>query len=107
MLKFQADEHISTAVIVGLQRRGIDIISTADADLLGASDEEQLLRATETGRVLVTQDDDFLLLHSQAVSHAGIVFVQPRRPIGYIVRGLHFIHQMLSADEMQAHVEFL
>jgi len=56
---------------------------------------------------MVTQDDDFLTLHAQGIKHAGIVFVQPGKPIGYMVRGLHFIYQMMSAEAMHDHVEFL
>lgn len=37
-IKFQTDEHIPSAVITGLQRRNIDILSTPQAGLLGASD---------------------------------------------------------------------
>jgi hypothetical protein len=41
-IRFQADEHIPTAVIAGLQRRGIDALSTPKAGLLGATDKVQL-----------------------------------------------------------------
>jgi predicted nuclease of predicted toxin-antitoxin system len=42
---------------------------------LGATDEDQLALATQKQRVFVTQDDDFLVIHSQGIEHAGIVFV--------------------------------
>ncbi|MBE2201476.1 MAG: DUF5615 family PIN-like protein [Anaerolinea sp.] len=106
-IAYQADEHIPSAVIVGLQRRGIDVWSTRQAGLLGASDEDQLAFATRRQRVIITQDDDFLVLHAQGIEHAGIVFVQPGRTIGHAVRGLYFIYQMLTAVDMQNHVEFL
>jgi hypothetical protein len=106
-IKFQTDEHIPSAVIKGLQRRGIDVLSTKQAELLGATDEDQLALATQKQRVFVTQDDDFLVVHSQGIEHAGIVFVQPGKSIGYMVRGLHFIYQMMTAKAMQNHIEFL
>jgi predicted nuclease of predicted toxin-antitoxin system len=106
-IKFQTDEHIPSAVIKGLRRRGIDVLSTPEADLRGAADEEQLAFAAQKRRVFVTQDDDFLIIHSQGMEHAGIVFVQPGKSIGYMVRGLHFIFQMMTTDAMQNHVEFL
>ncbi|MCP4426366.1 MAG: hypothetical protein GY803_17885, partial [Chloroflexi bacterium] len=80
---------------------------TPQAGLLGASDKAQLALATQHQRVVVTQDSDFLALHAQEIEHAGIVFVQPGRSIGYMVRGLYFIYQMLTAVEMQNHIEFL
>ena len=106
-IKFQTDEHIPAAVILGLQQRGIDVLSTPQANLLGATDVSQLNHASQQQRVIVTQDDDFLILHAQGVEHAGIVFVQPDRAIGRMVRGLFFISQALTAEEMENHVEFL
>lgn len=106
-IRFQTDEHIPAAVIAGLKRRRIDVLSTPEAGLLGAADEVQLAFAAGQGRVFITEDDDFLTLHAQGAKHAGIVFVQPRQSIGYMVRGLHFIYQVLSAEEMENHVEFL
>lgn len=75
--------------------------------MLGASDEDQLAFATEKERVLFTQDDDFLRLHATGVEHRGIVYVHQGITIGDMVRGLHFIFQILSAKEMRNHVEFL
>ena len=106
-IKFQTDEHIPTAVILGLQQRGVDVLSTPQADLLGATDLLQLNYATQQQRVIVTQDDDFLILHAQGIEHAGIVFVQPSRTVGRMVRGLFFISQALTSEEMENHVEFL
>lgn len=106
-IKFQTDEHIPSAVITGLQRRNIDVLSTPQAGLLGGSDTDQLAFARQQQRVIVTQDDDFLTLHAQGIEHAGIVFVQPGKSIGYMVRGLHFIYQMMTAEAMSNHVEFL
>jgi predicted nuclease of predicted toxin-antitoxin system len=106
-IKFQTDEHIPSAVIKGLQRRGIDVLSTKQAGLLGVADEEQLAVATQNRRVFITQDNDFLVLHARNIEHAGIVFVQPGKSIGEIVLGLHFIYQTITTEAMQNHVEFL
>ncbi len=106
-IKFQTDEHIPSAVIIGLRRRGIDVLSTPQAELLGATDEDQLRFATQEQRVIVTQDDDFLALHAQGREHSGIVFVQLGTSIGHMVRGLHFIYQMMTIAIMHNHVEFL
>lgn len=106
-IRFQTDEHIPAAVIAGLRRRHIDVMSTPQAGLLGATDQKQLAFAVQEQRVLITQDDDFLALHAQGVKHTGIVFIQSLQSVGYMVRGLHFIYQILSAEEMENHVEFL
>ena len=106
-LKFQTDENISKVVINGLQRRGADVLSTPKAGLKGATDEEQLAFATQQGRVLVTHDDDFLSLHARGIEHSGIIFIQPNKPIGDTVRGLHLIYQVLTVEDMRNHVEFV
>ena len=37
----------------------------------------------------------------------GIVYVHQGALIGNMVRGLHFIYQLMNAEEMKNHVEFL
>ena len=106
-IKYYTDEHIPSAVVAGLRRRGINVLTTVEAGMLGATDEAQLALATEQQRVLFTQDDDFLSLHATGIEHAGIVYVHQGASIGHLVRGLHFIFQVLSPEKMTNHVEFL
>jgi predicted nuclease of predicted toxin-antitoxin system len=73
-VKFYTDEHSAKAVAEGLRRRGIDVVTTYEAGMLGASDREQLAFAASEGRVLFTKDADFLRLHGAGVRHAGIVY---------------------------------
>ena len=72
--KFYADECVTKAVIRGLQQRGADVLTVAEAGMLGATDEEHLAFAFAQERVIFTQDDDFLRLHAAGVEHAGIVY---------------------------------
>ena len=74
--------------------------------MLGASDEEHLIRAREDGRVIFTQDDDYLRL-AATTEHAGIVYAAQEKPIREIISGLMLIYQVLEAEEMWNHVEFL
>lgn len=91
-----------------LRRRGIDIVTAAEAGLLGASDKEQLSRAHTAGRVLVTHDPDFLRLHHQQHAHTGIAYCEHgTRTIGQIVAGLVLIYEALEPAEMVGRVEFL
>jgi len=78
-----------------------------EAGILGATDEEHLAFAQEEGRAIVTHDDDFLRLVAEADVHRGIVYLPERRSIGQTVRGLALITDVLDAEEMQGHVEFL
>jgi predicted nuclease of predicted toxin-antitoxin system len=106
-IKFYTDEHVPSAVTKGLRRRGVDVLTARERNLLTASDETQLTVATREGRVIFTQDADFLRLHAQGNSHAGIVYAHQTTPIGVIVRGLMLIYQILEPKDMQDHVEFI
>ena len=87
MLRFHLDEHVDTAIADGLRRRGIDV-TTTDAGLRGAADEDHIAFALPEIRVIVTKDPDFLQRHRAGVPHAGIAFTQ---------HGLRSIGQLLAA----------
>jgi predicted nuclease of predicted toxin-antitoxin system len=107
-IRFHLDEHISAHIAQGLRRRNIDVTTTADAGLVGASDGAQLEFATSSGRIVVTQDDDFLRLHGQGVAHAGIAYCQQQSTsVGEMLRRLILIYDLLSPEEMVGRVEFL
>jgi len=106
-IKFYTDEHVAKSVIRGLRQRGVDVLTVPEAGLLGASDKQHLKRANAEGRVVFTQDDDFLRLHADNIEHAGMVYAHQQTPIGEIIYGLMLIYQILDADEMLGHVEFL
>lgn len=106
-VKFYMDEHVPPAVTHGLRLRGVDVLTTKEARMLGASDEAQLHLAVGQGRVLFSQDEDFLALHQQGVSHAGIAYAPQQTSIGAIVRGLLLIYDVLAAEDMRGRVEFL
>ncbi len=76
--------------------------------LVSASDEEQLAFAREQGHVIMTHDEDFLILHSQEVPHAGLAYCPPDTPpIGHIMQALLLIWGVMEPEEMANHVEFL
>lgn len=78
-----------------------------EAGLLGASDLEDIERARQEGRVVFTQDADFLRLHAEDALHAWIVHARQGALVGDVIRGLMMIRQALTAEEMEGHVEFL
>jgi len=106
-IKFYMDEHVPPAVTRGLQLRGIDVTTTHETGMLGASDGTLLAYALSLERVLFSQDEDFLTLHQQGVPHAGVAYAPQQTPIGRLVRGLLLIHDILTAEEMRGRVEFL
>ena len=106
-IRLYTDEDVQGVIVSALRLRGVDVLTTKEAGMLGASDEEQLARAGSRGRVILTHDDDFLRLHARQIQHSGIVYAHQRTPIGEVIRGLMLVHQVLDAASMRNHVEFL
>jgi hypothetical protein len=99
---------VDWAVAAGLRQRGIDVTTTVETGLMGATDEDQLAFATANGRICVTRDPDFLVLHSRGISHAGIAYWHPkRRSVGQIVLDLTLLWRIATAEEMLGRVEYL
>lgn len=59
MLRLYADECVDARIVAGLRHRGLDVVTAADADLLGANDSAQLDRAIALDRVTMSSDHDF------------------------------------------------
>ena len=97
LICFHGDENLPFAILAGLRRRGVDVTSTPEAGLMGATDEEQLAFANEQGRVIITQDTDFLRLHAEGKEHCGIAFYQQgARAIGQVVAALLEMYEYLA-----------
>jgi predicted nuclease of predicted toxin-antitoxin system len=102
------DENCSKAIAAGLRRHGIDVTTTPEVGLLGALDEEQAAYARSCGRVIFTQDRDFLRIHASGTSHPGIAYCEKdTRTIGQIIRGLVDIWEILDPEDMVDHVEYI
>jgi hypothetical protein len=107
-IKFHLDESVSNAIALGLLRRGIDVTTTAEVGLIGASDREQIAFAVSQKRLLITHDDDFVVLHSRGINHAGIAYCdQKSRSIGEILNTLILIWEILEPEEVSNQLEFL
>lgn len=106
-IRFYTDEHVSRAVIRGLRQRGVNVLTVPEAGMMGAADEAHLALAHREGRVLFTQDADFLRLATAGAPHAGIVYIGQHTPPGAIIQRLMLVYQVLSAEEMVSNIEFL
>jgi uncharacterized protein with PIN domain len=105
---FHLDEHVDHAIARALRMRGIDVTTTTDANLAGAADEEHVEFGIRTGRVIFTQDADFVKLHRLGIAHAGIVYSSSHtRTICEVVRFLCLMHDCLTQEEMTGKVEFM
>ena len=106
-IRFYTDENVSRAVIDGLRRLGTDVLSTPEAGMLGKSDEEHLALASDHGRVLVTQDRDFLRLNRRGFPHTGIAYADEGTSISRMINGLILIYEVLEAEDMIGQVEYI
>ena len=75
--------------------------------MLAASDKEHFELATSQGLVVLTQDDDFLVLAARAELHYGVVYARQGKSIGAIVSGAVLLAENLNAEDMIDHVEYI
>jgi hypothetical protein len=113
-LRYYVDEDAQeTAVVRGLQLRGIDVVTARDAQLLGVDDAEQLTFAISESRVIYTLNvRDYSKLHREFLqagkSHAGIVAIPDQRySIGEKIRRLAELASRFTAEEMVDRMEYV
>ena len=106
-IKFYTDEHIASAVILGLRRHGVDVLSVPNAGTMGATDDQHFALAQTQRRVIVTNDKGFLAIAAKNPNHAGLAFAARPLSIGTIIAGLLLIHQVYEPADMIGRVEYL
>ena len=106
LLRFHCDENINSRLITGLLRQGIDVTSTKQAGLLRHPDESQLAYICRVGRVLITHDQDFLVLDGQ--SHPGIYYCkQTAMSIGEMIEFSYLAALTTTPDQIMNRVEYM
>ncbi|MEG4860809.1 DUF5615 family PIN-like protein [Microcoleus sp. K1-B6] len=107
-IPFHLDEHIDSNIMRGLRRYGIDVTTTVDAGLRTKSDESHLAFIREQQRVIVTHDDDFIIMASDTSDYPGIVYCPPNSSsIGEIIRSLILIYEVYTPEEMIGRIEYI
>lgn len=107
------EDTIRSALVKALQNANLDVVTVADAVMLGASDEKQLIWSTEHKRVIYSFNiGDFCKLHRDYMvrgkTHTGIILAQQRKySIGQQLKGLLKLVAALSAEEMVNKLVFL
>lgn len=101
---FYLDVHIPRPISVQLRRLGVDVL-TAQEDHHAEVDDEVLLdRATELGRVLVSQDKDLLVetarRQREGIPFSGLIYSWvPKTFIGACVADLRLVAEATEPEE--------
>lgn len=106
-IRFHLDEHMDPDIATALRRAGIDVTTTPEQRLLGEEDDAHLVRARTQGRVIVTDDTDFLAINVSTSDHPGIVYCRrTQHSMGDIIRFLILVHGVYDPSDMVGRVEF-
>lgn len=111
-LRYYIDHNVHAGITRGLRRRGIDCITAAEDGRGDSPDPDILMRATQLGRVIFTQDIDFLEIASGWMSEGkpfgGVVFArQMGITIGQAIFDLELLATALEPPEIENHVEWI
>jgi hypothetical protein len=106
------DQHVKGAVTAGLRKRGVDVVTCVEDGTDQSDDDQILARATQLGRAVFTQDDDFLTLADEWLTDgrdfAGVIFAEQLGiTIGQAIRDLELIAKVLEPADMKNRIEFL
>jgi predicted nuclease of predicted toxin-antitoxin system len=98
------DVHVPLSITIELRLRGVDVVTAQEDSRAEFKDPELLSRATELGRVLVTQDTGFLReaarRQEQEVPFAGIIYIpQLDVTIGRCVQDLEICARGCEPEE--------
>jgi hypothetical protein len=104
MVRLFTDINVRQAIIDGLRRRGIDILTAREDGLDSRPDEHILLRATELNRVLYSEDYDFTEIatryQEQGIHFTGALIGHQRRlPIGKCIEELCIVAEVGQPED--------
>lgn len=107
-IRYHLDENVAFAIAQGLRRAGRDVTIPREVGLLGKSDMEHLMSANSQKRIIVTHDDDLLVLAHQGYEHYGIAYCRKdARSTGNIIRTLILLYEVNFSSEMIGWIEYL
>ncbi|MEH2173073.1 DUF5615 family PIN-like protein [Nostoc sp.] len=107
------EDSVEKSLIKAFCNANLDVVTVADVSRQSYSDDEQLIWATEQGRVIYSYNRrDFCCLHNEFLAtgrnHAGIILLQQQRySVGQQLQGLLKLVATRSAEEMVNQLVFL
>jgi hypothetical protein len=112
MIRLYMDVHVRREVTVGLRVCGVDVLTAQEDGAATLADSELLSRATELGRVLFSQDTDFLreaaTRQESGLPFSGVVFgEQLALTVGRCIRDLELIAKVYDPPDIANRIAFL
>ena len=109
--KLYLNENLSPRLAAELRRYGFDLTSSQEAEMLSASDSEQLAYAVSEQRAILTFNiGDFAELHDEYVAegkeHWGII-LSSREPIRVLLHRQLRLLNSVSAEELKKQIRWL
>lgn len=104
-LSLYADECVSAQIIAGARRRGTDIVTVQEEGLLGAVDAEHVERAKQLGRIILTEDYDFVA--DPGALERGLIFIKPTTTVGDAIRHIVELATLLDPIDMEHRIEWV
>jgi len=106
------DHHVPRVITQGLRTRGVDVLTAYEDGADRLSDSDLLNRAAQLGRLLFTQDYDFLAETARrqqaGVPFAGVIYAhQTHVNISACIRDLEIITKTCDPEDMVNQVEYL
>lgn len=106
------DQNVPRAIAAGLRQHNIDVLLATEDGTSRLRDEPLLERATALGRVLVSEDRDFLRITDRwreaGREFAGVVRIpRQRMTIGEMVEDLELIAVVLDPAEVRNQLFYL
>lgn len=110
-VKVYLDEDVPVQLAKAMRQRGMDVLTTQEAQMLETSDEQQLAYAITQQRALLTHNKrDFVIIHKTYLNdgkeHYEII-VADRNTIGQLLRMISKLCFTLSSEDMRNRLEFL
>ena len=106
------DHHVRSAITRGLRQRGVDVLTTDEDGSAEADDEFILTRAMELGRLIYTNDHDFLAIGHEWLAigrdFAGLAYAHPMRlSVRQAIDSLEIIAKASDASDSRNVIYYL
>ena len=105
------DEDVSVVLALVLVGRGFEVLTARDAAMLGRSDEEQLVFATNNRRIIVTHNRrHFEELHTifvgRQLEHAGIL-VAGQRDVYEMAKRVALLLRAVPIEDFRSQIFYI